>query len=405
MRAPATVYDGAFLGPLFTSQAIGNLVIKNRFVRPATSESMASHDGGVTDALVNLHSRLAEGGVGLQILGHAYVDPVGQYHSNQTGIYSDSFVPGLKRLTESVHIRGGRIFAQLAHAGSQTRARPTEAVAPSPVMNPLTGNIPRELADNEVWEVVKHFGESARRAKDASFDGIHLHGANGYLISEFSSPYSNRRTDAWGGDETKRSRFLIEVHREVRRRVGSDFPITLKLGVEDAVPGGLKTEESVRRAVSLESEGLNAIEVSCGVMKSPTDSAKKYVALDTRRAFSDLLLHRVFRPGPSEAYFAPYAAAMKKKLASMPIILVGGLRSVEQMSSIVRNGVADFVALARPLIREPDLVSQILQTGRRGKVDCTSCNLCLEFEGQFELTCWRKSKRLLAKALYNKIVE
>ncbi len=386
---------------LFTSKEIGNLTVRNRFIRAATSETMASNEGEVTDSLVELHERLAVGGVGLQILGHAYVHPSGRYHHRQTGIHADSLLSGLTRLTKKVHEKGGLIFAQLTHAGSQTRANPGEASAPSPVQNPLTGTIPRELTEEEIWEIIEHFGAAARRAVEAGFDGIHIHGANGYLISEFSSPFSNRRTDQWGGDERRRDRFLMEVYQTVRKSVGSDFPVTLKLGMEDAVPDGLTIHESIDRASRLEADGLSAIEVSCGVMVAPTNSARKYVAVDTTRALSDLLWHRLFRKGTSEGYFLPYATALKRRL-KIPIILVGGLRTVENMEKLVARAEADFIALARPFIREPALVSQI-RGGRRGRVSCTSCNLCLDHEGEFELMCWRKSKRLLARALYKRV--
>ncbi len=387
-------------GRLFTSKNIGNLVVKNRFIRAATSETMASEKGEVTESLIGLHADLAEGEVGLQILGHAYVHANGQYESWQTGIYDDSLVPGLFKLTDAVHSKGGLIFAQLAFAGSQTKVKMEEAWAPSAILNPISGTLPKEMTEEQIWQVIRSYGEAAVRAKRSGFDGLHIHGANGYLISEFNSPVTNKRNDEWGGEEEKRSRFLLEVYKDVRERAGSDFPVTLKLGVADDVPGGLAIEESVRRATRLENEGLDAIEVSCGIMPKPTSSAQKYVALTSSRAISDLLFHRVFRKRVSESYFLPFARAMKKKLR-IPIILVGGLRTTQTIAAIIENGDADFVALARPFIREPDLVRQI-RLGKRGLLACTSCNLCLDHEGEIPLTCWRKSKRLLMRALYER---
>jgi 2,4-dienoyl-CoA reductase-like NADH-dependent reductase (Old Yellow Enzyme family) len=171
------------------------------------------------------------------------------------------------------------------------------------------------------------------------------------------------------------------------------MPVTLKLGVVDAVPRGLELEESVRRAQVLVELGLDGLEISCNVMSSATDSARRYVAVDARRSLDDLLLHRLFSPPVPEAYFLPWARAVRQTVSS-PLILVGGLRRVPTMARLVADGDADFIALARPLIREPDLVTQI-RAGRAGQVACTSCNLCLEHEGRHGLRCWRTPRRRL----------
>jgi 2,4-dienoyl-CoA reductase-like NADH-dependent reductase (Old Yellow Enzyme family) len=173
----------------------------------------------------------------------------------------------------------------------------------------------------------------------------------------------------------------------------------MKLGMVDAVPGGVELDESVRRAGVLVEAGLDGIEVSCGLMRAPTDSARTYVVVDTRRAFRDLLFHRLFaRPAP-EAYFRTWARRLRSSVATT-VILVGGLRTTGVMREVLDSGDADFLALARPLIREPDLVRQI-ENGREGAVSCTSCNLCLMHEGHHTLRCWRvPRKRLIEHAVY-----
>ncbi|MFQ5913908.1 MAG: NADH:flavin oxidoreductase [Nitrospinota bacterium] len=384
--------------PFFEPGRIGSLTLKNRFIRSATSETMASERGEVTEPLKTLYRDLARGGVGLIFTGHLYVHPTGQYYFRQTGIYADSLIAGLTELARTVHEAGGKIFAQLAHAGSQCRVPSVEPLAPSVVPNALTDRMPNEISPRQIEEMIEAFGDAARRAVEAGFDGIHIHSANGYLASEFNSPHANRREDEWGGDAERRSRCLFSIYRRVRDVAGPDFPVALKLGVADTVDGGLTVEESVERAARLEAMGLNAIEVSCGVMKKGSDSCGEYAGVGPKRAMQDWLFHRLgSSPGP-EAYFLPFAQAMKKRL-KIPVILVGGLRTTETMERILASGDADFLAMARPYIREPDIVNQI-QNGRRGLVNCTSCNLCLLHEGKDSLRCWRKNTRLLLYHAY-----
>lgn len=236
---------------------------------------------------------------------------------------------------------------------------------------------------------------------EAGFDGVHIHGANGYLVSEFASPVTNRREDHWGGSPERRDRFPLEILRAVRRAVPEEFPVTMKIGFVDAVPNGLTLEESVARCGVLVDAGLDAVEVSCGLMQAPTDSAATYVAVDRERAVRDWLFHRVLSSAGPEAYFRPWAEAVRRSVDTT-IILVGGMRTTETMRAVLASGSADFVALARPLIREPDLVGQIAG-GREGRVDCTSCNLCLIHEGHHSLRCWRVPRRRLLQHLGYKL--
>jgi 2,4-dienoyl-CoA reductase-like NADH-dependent reductase (Old Yellow Enzyme family) len=174
---------------------IGPLETPNRIVRAGTSETMAGPRGEVTDELVELYRRLAEGGAGLIFTGHMYCHPRGRYSRRQTGIYDDSLIPGLRRLTGAVHDAGGRILGQVAHAGSQSRVAGNDPLAPSAVPNALTGRNVDEAEPAEIDEAIEAFAAGARRAVAAGFDGVHIHGANGYLISEFGSVRANRRTD------------------------------------------------------------------------------------------------------------------------------------------------------------------------------------------------------------------
>jgi len=385
---------------LFEPGSIRAVELRNRILRAGTSESMAEPESGVmTPALLDLYERLAAGGVGGIITGHLFVDSRGKYARGQSGIHDDDMLPGLKRLTERVHSHGAVIFAQLAHAGSQSRVPSNMPLAPSPVPNPLTGKPVEAASSEEIVATVEAFGEAARRAVKAGFDGVHVHGANGYLISEFGSPVTNRRDDEWGGDSDRRGAFSRAVVEEVRRSVPPGFPVTMKIGMVDAVADGLQIDESVGRAQSLVNLGLDAIEVSCGLMQAPTDSANTYVAVGPKRAAQDLLVHRLLSAPRPEAYFRPWAQALRAKVDTT-IILTGGMRTTQTMREVLESADADFIGLARPLIREPDLVSQISE-GREASADCTSCNLCLVHEGHHPLQCWRIPRiRLLQHALY-----
>jgi 2,4-dienoyl-CoA reductase-like NADH-dependent reductase (Old Yellow Enzyme family) len=384
-------------GPLFERGTIGPVETSNRIVRAGTSETMAGPRGEVTDALVELYERLARNEVGLIFTGHLFCHSRGRYAPRQTGIGADELVPGLRRLTDAVHRHGGKIFAQVAHAGSQSRDPSVDPLAPSPVPNELTGRLVGEAGEREIEEALAAFAAGARRAVQADFDGVHIHGANGYLISEFSSPLANRRADGW----SDRDRFALEAVRRVRAEVPPDRALTMKLGFVDAVPeeGGLALGESVARAARLVEAGLDALEVSCNVMRRPTDSAATYVAVDTRRAIQDLLVHRIGKPPQPEAYFLPWARALRDRVKTQ-VVLVGGMRTRATMEELLGNGKCDFVALARPFIREPDLV-RTLAAGHAGQVACTSCNLCLTHEGHHALRCWRvPRRRLLQHAVY-----
>jgi 2,4-dienoyl-CoA reductase-like NADH-dependent reductase (Old Yellow Enzyme family) len=379
---------------VLTPSSIGSVEIRNRFIRSSTSETLADEDGFITPRYRALHQALARGGVGLIFTGHCYVHPSGKSIAGMTQMHDDDHIPQLRRLTDAVHAEGARIFAQLQHAGSQSRAPEVVPVAPSVVPNPQFGRTPTEATPAQIAEIIAAFGEAAGRVNAAGFDGVHVHAGHGYLISEFLSPASNLRRDEWGGSLENRQRFGLETYRAMRAEVGPDFPITWKLGLQDFVPGGLTLDEGLATADRFAAEGVDAIEGSAGLMSPKAESAPMYVAVDTRRAFEDRLFHRMFKPPVAQAYFRDWARALRRRL-DCRVILVGGLRTTEVMEAAIADGDADFVSLARPFIREPDLVRKI-EAGKRGLVECVSCNICLDHEGTHGLKCWRQSNRDLA---------
>lgn len=377
---------------------IGSLAIPNRLIRTATSETMATERGEVTDELIGLYTALARGGAGLLITGHAYVEEIGQCSARQIGIYADTLVSGLARLTEAVHRNGGPIFCELSHAGSQSVMPNVDPIAPSIIENAIFERQPRQMSTDDIERIIGAFGQAARRAAAAGFDGIHIHGGNGYLISQFNSPFSNRRADQWGGDADRRSRFLFAVYDAVRAAVGPHMPITARYGLADSGPGQLQLDEGLTRLRALAARGLNAVEPTYGLMTTYHENIRPYVAVTPARALQDWVFPRLWQPAHPEAYYLPFAKAVKAAI-DIPVILVGGIRSTGQMARILQSGEADFLAAARPFIREPDF-PQSLKTGRQGLLDCVSCNICLEHDGTDALKCWRKDARDLAVHAY-----
>lgn len=393
--------DTARAPGLFDPGEIGGVTLRNRFIRSAVSETLADERGVVRfPAYRDFYERLAAGGCGLLFTGHCFIERRGRYSPGMTGITSAEHAAAFEPVIAAVHARGARIFAQLNHAGGQSRVADIQPMAPSAVDNAQTGRRPVEASAADIREVVDAYRSSASHVRSAGFDGVHLHAGHGYLLSSFLSPYSNRRRDEWGGPLENRQRLILEVMRAVREGSG-DLPVTVKLGMRDFVDGGLQLEDAIDTARALIREGVAAIEVSAGITSAGIETVQQYTAVTRRRAAEDKLVHRLLASTPPQGYFVPEARALRAAV-SCPVIVVGGLRTVEYMEALLQEGVADFVSLGRPLIREPDLVNSI-RDGRRGLVDCTSCNICMMHEGVHPLRCWRTSTRLLAKHAFYRL--
>ena len=356
---------------LFEPYAIGQLTLKNRFIKSSTAESMAGPDGEVTPAMLDFYEAMARGGVACIFLGHAFVHPLGKASPKMTGLHDDRLIPELRSLADVIHRHDCFVFAQLNHGGSRVEKECAEPVGPSPVVNPSTGLLARELKSSEIWEIIHAFGRAAARVQEAGLDGVLIHGAHGYLVSLFTSPFTNQRTDEWGGDASKRFRFLDEVYRSVRKAVGNDYPVAIKLGAKDDMQDGLSLEEGAEVAARLASAGIDSIEISGGIPTKESGSSRR-----------DILSRE------QEAYFLPYAKAIRPKVGRLPLSLVGGLRSPRLMEEVITAGWTDFVSLARPFICEPDLVAKI-RAGRWDPVCCTSCDRCRAGMGKEGLRCRR----------------
>lgn len=341
------------------------MTLRNRFVRSATYDGMSDITGRVTDSQLKLISDLAAGGVGMIVSSIMYVHPSGQVSSFMNSIAEDKFIAGLRSLTRAAHEQGAKIAVQLYHGGREARFVKTRnrlPIAPSVIAaDPYYWGNYREIMEKEIEEVIEAFGQSARRAREAEFDAVQIHGAHGYLFSQFLSPFTNRRRDQWGGSLENRLRLHCDVYRKIRSNVGEDYPVFIKLGVEDGFTGGLTFAEGIQAAQILAETGYDCMEISSGVR------GKKYEGMEYKTKINK---------AAREGYFRSWSGKTKE-LVNVPIIAVGGFRSLDMMEKIIQNKEADFVALCRPLIAEPDLIVQ-WQKDPQKKPNCLSCNKCLE---------------------------
>ena len=351
---------------LFQPTRIGGLALKNRLVRSATYDGGTDRNGHVTPWQVRLYETLAQGGTGLIVSGMASVHPSGRVARYQNVISEDAAIAGMTALAGAVHDGDGALVLQIAHAGGEAhvyqRHLKRQAVAPSRLPENAHFEHPhRALTIEEIEEIVQSFGHAAGRAKAAGMDGVQVHGAHAYLVSQFLSPHTNRRDDAWGGTLERRFHFLSEVYQAIRKTVGPDYPVMIKLGVADGFEGGLSFDEGLQIARWCSELGFDAIEVSQGLRGAGYGQTEFRTRINARE---------------KEAYFRAWAQAVKEKVTAS-VWMVGGLRSPDVIAAALTDKQADLAALSRPLIREPDLVAR-WQQGENAVSRCISCNQCLE---------------------------
>ncbi len=375
---------------LFTPRSIGRLELPNRLVCSATYEQMAAESGEVTDKLIRRYEKLALGETALSITGLMYVHPSGRGYKHQVGIHADSMIAGLSKLTAAVHAAGGRIAFQLAHCGRQTTkamAGQTPMAPSSRGRDPMNFVKPRTMSEEDIEKTIAAFGAAAKRAVASGADAIQLHGAHGYLISEFLSPFFNVRTDTWGGRDENRFRFLKSVYQAVKAQVPEDFPILVKLNGDDHTPKAGVTLTSVRQYTQWLAEmGIDGIEVSCGTTHYsymnmcrgdvPTTELMQSLAWWEKPVGRFMIGKLEGHYDLEEGYNLAFAKAIKPLIGDTPLFLVGGMRSVAHMESVLEKKHADFISMSRPFIREPSLARK-LKEGKKNNVACVSCNRCL----------------------------
>ena len=355
------------MSKLFAESSINGMSLKNRFVRAATWEGLATKEGEVTPKLVKMMALLAKGSVGLIISSHSYVSQEGQGTPWQLGVYKDELIHKLKEMTSAVHKNGGKIIMQLAHAGQyaeeQLTGSPALAVSNSDDFSEKHIKI---ITHEDVQRIVDSYSQAGKRAKEAGFDGIEIHSAHGYFLSQFLSPAYNKRQDEYGGPLDNRIRIHLQIYHAVREIVGKDYPILIKMNCADFIKNGMTIDDSLQAAKMFANAGFDAIEMSGGIIRTGKLSPSR-LGITTMG---------------KEAYFKEYARRFKSEIKT-PLILVGGLRSFEVADKIIANGIADYISMSRPFIREPDLINR-WQKGNLRKAECKSDNLCFNpgFEGK-----------------------
>lgn len=343
------------MSKLFEATEINGMKLANRFVRSATFEGMAATDGAVTPRLINTMTALAKGGVGLIITSHAYVQREGQAAPLQIGVYKDELLAGLKEMTEAVHASGGKIIMQLSHAGRAAFGQPPLLVSKLAGDDPLA----KEIGLDDINQLVAAYAAAAARAKAAGFDGVEIHCAHGYLLSQFLTPALNCRQDQYGGSIENRTRIHVEIIKAVRKVVGEQYPVIVKLNSRDFIEDGLQFLDALQAGKILAAAGIDAIELSGGVITSKLGPSRINIKTEN-----------------DEAYFREEAKELKK-LVDIPLILVGGIRSFQVAESLVDSGTADYLSMSRPFIREPELINR-WQSGDLNKALCVSDNACFK---------------------------
>jgi 2,4-dienoyl-CoA reductase-like NADH-dependent reductase (Old Yellow Enzyme family) len=369
----------------FEPAPLGPLTLRNRIIKAATFEGVMPR-GAVTDELVDFHTRVARGGAAMTTVAYCAVSPGGRVHRN-TLVMRDEIVDDLRRLTDAVHAEGALASAQIGHAGlvANTRSNRQPTLAPSTRFSAPAMGLVRGATTAQLDEVVTEFERAARVAVAAGFDAVEVHLGHNYLLSSFLSPNLNRRTDDLGGSIEHRARFPRRVVEAVRRAVPSEVAVLGKLNMADGVPKGLWLDESLQVAAMLEADGhLDAIELTGGssllngmyFFRGEVPMAE-FIAAQPRVVGWGLKVmgHRIFPEMPfEEAFFLPMARQFREAL-SMPLILLGGINELATIEGAMGEGF-EFVAMARALLREPDLPRKLAQRQSTAGL-CIHCNKCL----------------------------
>lgn len=368
---------------LFDKTSISSMKMKNRFFRGALWEELADEKGHMTEELSKIYEELAQGGVSTIITGYAFVTKDEQPNPGMMGIYDDSFIPEYKEFTDKIHKLGANIVMQIVYGGFMTDFNVGERViwGPSTTQNEVTGTWSQEMTKEEIKYLVDCFAKAAKRVKESGFDGVEIHAAHGYLLSQFLSPYFNKRQDEYGGSIENRGRIIFEVYEAIREAVGKDFPVLIKLNSTDGLEeGGLTNEDSLYVAKKLSELGIDAIEVSGG------NQCIKFVDDNNLGATRT----KVNSSPDKQSYFKDFAVRLANEVDT-PIILIGGNRNMDTMEDLLNNGNVQYFTFSRPLTAEPDLINK-LEEDRQHKFKCVSCNACAGLPGKRCILNIKKNK-------------
>ena len=323
--------------------------IKNRFFKSAMSESLGDNKNNPTEELARLYQAWAEGGAGLIITGNVMIHPDHLGEPRNVVLEANKDLEIYKRCAQAGTLNDTHLWVQLNHPGKQIpNFLNNEPVAPSAI--PFPGrlgkmfNAPRELTGAEILDIIERFGVSAALSREAGYTGVQIHGAHGYLVSQFLSPRHNRRSDEWGGSPENRRRFALEVYQSIRKNVGDDFPIGIKLNSADFQKGGFTEDESLDVIDALSKDGIDLLEISGGTYENPE------MMKSTQQKESTI---------KREAFFLEFAEKVRKR-TDLPLVVTGGFRTASGMAAALRSGATDMIGLARPLAVEPDLCNRLM---------------------------------------------
>ena len=342
---------------LFSPIEIGSMEVRNRIVMAPMTSGYSSTDGYATQSLIDFYLARANGGAGLITCESCYVEKGGKGFVGHLALDDDKYIPDLARLTEPVKSAGAKIVLQLIHCGRQTTPSlcGQQPVAPSPIPCPVLKEMPHEASIGEIGQIIESFVSAAHRAKKAGFDGVEVHAAHGYLINQFLSPYSNKRTDEYGGDLSARSKMLLEIVSRIKQDVGADYPVFCRLSADEFVQGGLTLADTRTVAKWLQNIGLDAISVSGGVYESA---------------------HRIIPPMDVEPGSLVDLASGIRQAVNIPVFTVGGISDPAFADQILVEGKADMVALGRALLADPDWAVKASRGESQRIRPCLYCNHC-----------------------------
>ena len=388
---------------VFEKSMIGTIELKNRILRSATHEGMGDKSGKPLKELYDLYEKLAKGGVGAIITGYVGIKQNGKTLFNMRMFDKDEYVDDYKDLNLKLKKDKIPIILQIAHGGSQTSSKITGEIplSVSPIKN-LYGEKCREIDEREIEEIIDCFVKSIERAKEAEFSGVQLHSAHGYFLSEFLSPFLNKRKDKWGGNVENRFRILREILQRSREKVGH-FPIWAKVSAFDENRNGKELDEIIKGCQILQENGCDAIEVSCGYgFKNPFEMVRvpkipveaMLVLIPNFRNYSSLkrVLFKIMVPLVIKKYkpihnYNVNSAERIKKNVDIPVIVVGGIRTLSDIENIIETRGIDFVSMCRPFIIEPNIVNKF-QERKVIESKCIDCGYCLLGVGTKKLKCY-----------------
>jgi len=382
---------------------LASINFANRIIRSATHEGYANDAGRPDEKLADLYEKLAKGKVGAIITGFCAVEPGGKAIKNMMTIDRDEWIGDYKTIVSRVHKYNTPIIMQLVHAGRQSSEKIVggKTVSPSAMKDKVYRVVPHALLNNEIEQIIENFAQAVKRAKAAGFDGVQLHAAHGYLLSQFLSPYINRRNDEWGGSIEKRFRIMERIMEKSRQLVG-DFPILVKMNAYDTRENGMRVDEAIEIARLLEKVGFDAIEVSCGIAEDGFNTVRvPEVPVPAILEMFDEFRNQPWPLKKIAGFFIPYfietpkplenynvkAAANIKKNVNIPVIAVGGIRKISDIRQILMEKSADLVAMSRPFIIEPHIVKKF-ESGKSTESKCINCGYCLMGILQEPLRCY-----------------